>query len=71
MPCHNFPLTVFPHPDICEAPFPAKRLAVFVLAYGMVLTIRNREVPAVYAHVEGRIARTGERFGFFLNVFLN
>ena len=41
----------FADPYIREAAFPAKRLAVFVLAYGMVITIRDHEVLAVHLHV--------------------
>ena len=68
VPRHNLPLAfsgrhLFPHPDIREAAFPAKRLAVFVLAYGMVITIRDREVLAINAHVEGGIGLAGVRVG--------
>ena len=60
---HNLPCSVFPYPDIREAAFPAKRVAVFVRAYGMVITIRNREVIAVYAHIERGIGLAGGRVG--------
>ena len=45
---HNFPLSVFPHPDIREAKFSAERLAFFVFACLMVVPIANREVLAVH-----------------------
>ena len=68
VPRHNLPLAfsgrhLFPHPDIREAAFLFKRLAVFVLAYVMVITIRDREVLAVHAHVEGSKPRAGVRVG--------
>ena len=66
VPCHNLPLAAFPHPDIREAAFPAKRLAVFVLAYGMVITIRDRKVLAVHSHVEGRSDIASVRVGIIL-----
>ena len=63
VPRHNLPFSVLPHPDIREAAFLFKRLAVFVLAYVMVITIRDREVLAVHAHVEGSKPRAGVRVG--------
>ena len=61
VPPHNLPLAVSPHPDIREAKFSAERLAIFVFACLMVITIRNREVLAVHAHVEVFSGRVGER----------
>ena len=66
VPRHNLPCAVLPDPDIREAAFPAKRLAVFVLAYGMVITIRDRKVLAVHLHVEGRSDLAGVRVGIIL-----
>ena len=66
VPRHNLPCSVLPDPYIREAAFPAKRLAVFVLAYGMVITIRDRKVLAVHLHVEGRSDLAGVRVGITL-----
>ena len=66
VPRHNLPCAVLPDPDIREAASPAKRLAVFVLAYGMVITIRDRKVLAVHSHVEGRSDIASVRVGIIL-----
>ena len=50
---HNFPRSVFPHPDICALKFSTKRLACFVLACLMVDSIADREVLTVHTHVKG------------------
>ncbi len=63
VPRHNLPFSVFPYPDIREAAFLFKRLAVFVLTYVTVITIRDREVLAIHAHVEGSKPRAGVRVG--------
>ena len=59
VPCHNLPCSVLPDPDIREAAFPAKWLAVFVLACSRHVTSRNRKVLAVNSNLEGGISRTG------------
>jgi len=50
---HNFPRSVFPHPDICALKFSTERLACFVLACLMVDSIADREVLTVHTHVKG------------------
>jgi hypothetical protein len=60
------PLAVFPHPDICEANFSAKGLAIFVCPCLMVIPIANREVLAIHTQVKGHNTRTGERVGIIL-----
>ena len=71
MPRHNLPCSVFPHPDSRAAAFPAKRLAIFVLAYGMGNTIRNSKVLPINAHVEDWMFNTSERVGILFNVLFN
>ncbi len=60
---HNFPLSVFPHPDICPSPCFSERFAVFVLACDIIIPIRDRKVLAVHAYIEGGIGRAGDRVG--------
>ena len=55
VPCHNLPLAAFPHPDIREAAFLAKRFAVFVRACSRHVTSRNRKVLAVNTDLEGGV----------------
>ena len=61
VPRHNLPLAVSLHPDIREAKFPAERLAVFVFACLMVISIANRQVLAVHVRFKGHKTRTGDR----------
>ncbi len=53
MPPHNLPLAVFPHPDIREAKFFTERLAIFVFACLMVISIANHQVLAVHVRFKG------------------
>ena len=68
MPPHNLPLAVFPHPDIREAKFFTERLAIFVFACLMVISIANHQVLAVHVRFKGHTTRTGERLGLLLHV---
>ena len=61
VPPHNLPLAVSPHPDIREAKFSAERLAIFVFACLMVISIANRQVLAVHVRFKGHKTRTGDR----------
>ena len=66
VPCHNFPLTVFPYPDSCPSPCCSERFAVFVFARDIIIPICNRKVLAVHAYIEGGIGRTCVGVGIIL-----
>ena len=63
---YNLPPAVAAHPNIRESAFVAEWLAVFVLAYVMIVSRRNCKVLAIHPHVEGRVGRTGVCVGVIL-----
>jgi len=63
MPRHNLPCSFFSHPDSRAAAFAAKRLAIFVLAYGMGNTIRNSKALPINADTTASSPSSGHKKG--------